>query len=385
MPSGDEGGGKELPALARLYGNDKSLKYSGAEDNFNPKLKIFYEKCDMAGVKPAIFAKAFNMMLTGTAEEFYYLAISPRVSGIAYTFVEMATLVKNNFETEARRQRKWQEWMNTKLSKVIQENEGISMAECLEKLIARLQNLRHRLPTAYQTDEQMRSRLLLACQETPECSTACFRPSNTLQAVCQDLRSCVGTADSQRGNTGIFYTNRIYHRPNNNRNGHTHGGGYDNRNDNTDDDNPQDDKKCICCRRIGCWSTRHSKADQKRAWDTIKKSKRKDGKPWTNQRIQQCFIDYEGVPPSLEDEVNTWLQGYNPVDQEDAQESEVQKGDKESFVTHFGPCEGAEIHALLQSQITAHALTATSNSTEYKDSATYSMSSRYDTIRFFKE
>jgi hypothetical protein len=56
--------------MARNY--KTNMKYSGRKDCFNQRLEIFYDQCDSAGVPPEGFRRAFIIMLTGDALDYYY-------------------------------------------------------------------------------------------------------------------------------------------------------------------------------------------------------------------------------------------------------------------------------------------------------------------------
>ncbi|KAG6176528.1 hypothetical protein E4U27_005092 [Claviceps purpurea] len=58
-------------------------------------------------------------------------------------------------------------------------------------------------------------------------------------------------------------------------------------------------KQCLVCGRQGCWSTNHSRDEQKKAKDKWWKDKRLDGAP-TEKRYDAFLQAYEGVPTSTE-------------------------------------------------------------------------------------
>ncbi|SLM35276.1 hypothetical protein LPUS_04445 [Lasallia pustulata] len=67
------GHSRELMAIIKSYTNNNH-KYSGeATDSFNYKFTIFVNHCKRAKVSPDALLKAFPIMLTGIALEFYYI------------------------------------------------------------------------------------------------------------------------------------------------------------------------------------------------------------------------------------------------------------------------------------------------------------------------
>jgi hypothetical protein len=62
---------KMLTDFANLYNND--LKFEGNYYNvLNTKLRVFYDLCDKAGIGPEYYHAAYNTMLKGKAQDFYY-------------------------------------------------------------------------------------------------------------------------------------------------------------------------------------------------------------------------------------------------------------------------------------------------------------------------
>jgi hypothetical protein len=68
-----QGHGKELANLARLYTDD--MKYSGENDNFNFKLTMFHDLCNRADIPNHVKTKAFPTMLRNLALDYYYANI----------------------------------------------------------------------------------------------------------------------------------------------------------------------------------------------------------------------------------------------------------------------------------------------------------------------
>jgi hypothetical protein len=62
---------RKLITLQKLYNSDE-IKYSGVDDSFDFKLKIFYDKCELAQVPPSAYLRGFSNMLTGLALTHYY-------------------------------------------------------------------------------------------------------------------------------------------------------------------------------------------------------------------------------------------------------------------------------------------------------------------------
>ena len=90
------GHSRELMAIAKSYAND-NYKYSGeATDSFNYKFTIFVNHCKRAKVSPDALLKAFPIMLTGIALEFYYI----NCRGKYHTINDLFAVFKNYFEED---------------------------------------------------------------------------------------------------------------------------------------------------------------------------------------------------------------------------------------------------------------------------------------------
>ncbi|KAI0992517.1 hypothetical protein K3495_g15668, partial [Podosphaera aphanis] len=88
---------REVTNLFKLYYDDNK-KYGGElYDSLDTKLKIFQDCCTKVGIHETQYHHAFSTMLKGRAIDFYYETIALE----NFTFLQMVTLTKNHFETEA--------------------------------------------------------------------------------------------------------------------------------------------------------------------------------------------------------------------------------------------------------------------------------------------
>jgi hypothetical protein len=74
------------------------------------------------------------------------------------------------------------------------EDPAKMIAECLQILFDKLQVLQQVLTTEYKGDRDIRDQLINACLGVEECSFSLYKPALTLQGMCADLRSAMGTA-----------------------------------------------------------------------------------------------------------------------------------------------------------------------------------------------
>ncbi len=72
-------------------------------------------------------------------------------------------------------------------------NEDKSMNECLQLLIKKLRHLQHDLESTLRIDEFIHNKLINACQKISACQYACFKFSDILTELINDLKSSITT------------------------------------------------------------------------------------------------------------------------------------------------------------------------------------------------
>jgi hypothetical protein len=71
------------------------------------------------------------------------------------------------------------------------ENKEKSMNECLQLLIKKLRHLQHGLESTLRIDDFIHNKLINACQKISACQYACFKPSDSLTELINDLKSSI--------------------------------------------------------------------------------------------------------------------------------------------------------------------------------------------------
>jgi hypothetical protein len=166
---------------------------------------------------------------------------------------------------------------------IIAENEDKSIEECLDILIKQLRKIQRGLSPEFRTEGSLRDKIINACNEVEACVYACLKPSPTLEGVCSDLRSSIiayKRIHESKPSNQAFYTDRKYRtgpRPQNrfDRQNNRHQGKSSN----------NFKKRCLMCKKEGCWSTKHPEKERKEAMNKL------------NRKFQQFCIDVEGEPP----------------------------------------------------------------------------------------
>jgi hypothetical protein len=140
-------------------------------------------------------------------------------------------------------------------------NENKSMNECLQLLIKELRHLQHDLESALRIDEFIHNKLVNACQKIFACQCACFKFSDTLTELINDLKSSIATYQKAHFIEFSFFieftTNfidRRYHRNFSLRISHNRG--FQNREKNREYQNRRNQrrtgKKCFVCQKEEC-------------------------------------------------------------------------------------------------------------------------------------
>jgi hypothetical protein len=95
------------------------------------------------------------------------------------------------------------------------ENESKFTEECLQLLIKNLRHLQHGLNPKLRSEKFIHNKLINACQDVTACQYACFKLSDSLADLINDLRSSI--VIYQKANSIIetfeaFFIDRRYHK-----------------------------------------------------------------------------------------------------------------------------------------------------------------------------
>jgi hypothetical protein len=352
--------------------NDES-KYTGPNDNFDYKLDIFHDLCSRASVPETAKAKAYPTMLTSLALDHYYT----NLCNVARTlpFDQLCNATRNYFEGPEHRRSVLNKWNSTTLQTVIDKNTGKSTHDCLQLLIKELRHLQHGLDYNLRTDNFLHSKLVTACQKLPSCQYACFKPSDSLAGLINDLQSSITTYEESHPNesTQAFFTDRRFHRqqpsrfppPRPPRNNTT--------------------KRCFVCNKEGCWSTKHTQEERE---ESRKRFKDKFTQRF-DRHARQYITEYEGIASdsdadnhdSLDEAIDNLIIEF--------ESSEPAEDQAKLFLTSFGEMqrqEAIEATTALADRSFTHALARTTPTTadDKSDPFAYSNTpSCYTSDRFY--
>jgi hypothetical protein len=172
--------------------------------------------CDRADVPQSAKLKAFPTMLKDLALDYYYSNMFTSTAA-AITFDEVCFSMRNYFEGAEYRRDILFKWNNLTLKSVMTSNEDKSVEECLQLLIKQLRHLQHGLNPELRSEKFIHNKLINACQNVTACQYACFKLSDSLADLINDLRSSIVTY--QKANSAnstetfeAFFTDRRYHK-----------------------------------------------------------------------------------------------------------------------------------------------------------------------------
>jgi hypothetical protein len=181
-------------------------------------------------------------------------------------------MTRLHFETEENRQKYLSEWRATTLPSIIRTNPDKTRLECLEITFDKLRTAQRGLSAEYQTEHNLRDQVLNACRGVEECSLALLKPSSTFEGLCADLRSAIGTFVRNKSEALYHASPYDFDQHWVDRKFQGKAKRYPERT-NTNQfqkkflprPQPSSDrtKKCIVCKKGGCWSTNHPREEAK--------------------------------------------------------------------------------------------------------------------------
>lgn len=181
---------KAIANISKSYNRDED-RYNGKEnDNFEHKVWIFKERCDQNAIDEVERSKAFSIMLYGHALQFYF----DELQGKRLTVDQLCDGMRKRFLTEEHTRAILHEWESIKLQSIMSRNGEKKPIECLEILVALLQDIHSGLSKEYCNEVILRSKLLNAVKDVDVCKLAYFKPATDLSGIIADLHSSLGVA-----------------------------------------------------------------------------------------------------------------------------------------------------------------------------------------------
>jgi lipopolysaccharide biosynthesis protein len=146
--------------------------------------------CDRADVSQLAKLKAFSIMLKDLTFDYYYSNMFTSTVAVI-TFDEVCFSMRNYFEDVEYRRDILFKWNNLILKSMMTSNEDKSVEKCLQLLIKQLRHLQHDLNSKLRSEKFIHNKLINACQNVTACQYACFKLSDSLIDLINDLRSSI--------------------------------------------------------------------------------------------------------------------------------------------------------------------------------------------------
>ena len=141
------------------------------------------------------------------------------------------------------------------------------MNECLQFLIKKLRHLQHDLDEKFRIDKFIHNKLIIACQDVSACQYACYKSSDGLADLINDLQSFIiifnklhsHQAENYQSDA-VYYIDRRYRNNYSRRRSSDDSNqsrtSYDRRKDNFDRNRAMisynSEKRCFICEKVDC-------------------------------------------------------------------------------------------------------------------------------------
>ncbi|SZF02680.1 unnamed protein product [Blumeria hordei] len=130
---------RALMDLSKLYVNPQDKFGARHYEVLENKLRIFFEKCRIAGIGENLFNDAFSTMLQDAAHNYYFRHLAEHLEDP--NFDEIVHKVKRRFHTKTEEQNYLTEWRVLTLQKVIKDNPDKNTIQYLDLVIKKLQKM----------------------------------------------------------------------------------------------------------------------------------------------------------------------------------------------------------------------------------------------------
>ncbi len=148
---------KKLSQLNKIYTTDE--KFTSTDDNFDFKLRIFFNKYRRVELSSHAYMKEASFMLAKRALSHFYDNNYENI-----TFDKFRDDMKKFFKESEWKRFNLTKWQFMHIDNVIAVNSNLSLTECLQKLCIDLDDVQKELNSDYHDSNQMRKILIRACR-----------------------------------------------------------------------------------------------------------------------------------------------------------------------------------------------------------------------------
>ncbi|KUL81694.1 hypothetical protein ZTR_09664 [Talaromyces verruculosus] len=260
-----------LPNLQKAFLDH--VKYGGPEESFDLVYQTFTHICAHYGYRtPEAVRDVFHVMLKGAASSYYWTNNPTWLQ----QGIDPATAIKARFETEEHLRRIQETWDATNLPRTMTNHPENTVLECLEIMFADMEKMYHKLRPELRTEALYVAKLFAATRLVPACHGVSITSTTSVYSLMESLRRTVTQWEDTKKEAAsqgshvvdAYFTDRRYHhrqsrspyrgcsphRPQQS----------DNRGRRSSSWNPAA-KICRVCKKTGCWSTNHTKEEQRAA------------------------------------------------------------------------------------------------------------------------
>jgi hypothetical protein len=291
---------KKLSQLSKIYTLEK--KFTNTNDNFDFKLRIFFNKCKRVELSSHAYMKRATFMLAKRALFHFYDNNYENI-----TFDKFRVDMKKFFEKSKWKRYNLIKWKVMHIDNVIVANSTLFLIECFQKLCVDLDDVQKELNSDYHDSNQMRDILIRTCRDHSTLLIELHNSSSNFSDLINSLYNSIVNYESinKKNNTYLQsidiidcdhahnhnFIDKQYHRE------------FDNNRDNRrfsinsrsrDRFSIRASKKCFVCDKFNCWSTNHT--EKKR--DDFKKRFANRNLKWKSRqkferRLKQFITEFE--------------------------------------------------------------------------------------------
>ena len=225
---------------------------------------------------------------------------------------------------------------------------------------------------------------------------ALHKPAPTYEGVCHDLRSAIGASlrarevqqfnqidINEENDFRQHWTDRIYggrnvpRKPPQTQAKYTNNYHRNPRESHTKNSQASAtrQKRCYCCGKINCWSSKHSIAERRQAFDKFKQGQFVGDTEITPAYFNNFLTKYEGVEGLERDDETEEIQQL-------LMEMELENDACDIFFSEFGEINGTKTITALKDQAVFHAVTKTDIFNELIENSTFTFDDRYSSDTF---
>ena len=207
--------GKEFTSLTKLYTN-KDEKYSGGPtESFDFKFNLFLDLARRAEIPATALTRAFPIMLTDGALEYYYTSCQGLNNATIY---DLYNRVSAHFEGDEHRRNMLREWNAINLRSMIRKAPEKKRSVIFHEMVQLLSKTQRGLHAELQTDSALYHKIIQSCSDIPACSTVTLLQTQGIPGLVNNIHATLEMDDantraekSEPLNASNFITDRRYY------------------------------------------------------------------------------------------------------------------------------------------------------------------------------